>query len=144
MSNLYLNLPLMSWKVAARSTCATVLGDALKHFWLRAAKGEHRLGLLKQYARILVHGPQQYARVRRARRFTRPTAGGTCWACQRNTKKLVCHHIVQVQHGGRNVLKNLVWLCKGCHAEIHPWLAKRAKIVAPEFDAAPRLVRRSA
>jgi len=29
------------------------------------------------------------------------------------------HHIIQLQHGGRNIYKNIVHLCQTCHGKVH-------------------------
>lgn len=43
-----------------------------------------------------------------------------CFVCGKDAE---CrHHIIQLQHGGRNMHDNVVGLCNRCHAEIHPWL----------------------
>jgi hypothetical protein len=56
-----------------------------------------------------------------------------------NTKCFVClghahcrHHIIQLQHGGLNQKKNIVSLCSGCHAEIHPWLKSPTNPPTPQ------------
>jgi len=127
------------WVHRKNSTCETALGDALHVFWNRASRGEPRMRLLKEYAGIAVSRFAAYREVRKGK-YKRPGHGGTCWACQAETQRLVCHHIIQVQHGGRNTKKNLVWVCRVCHARIHPWL-KPAPPPKPEFDPTPRLVR---
>lgn len=43
-----------------------------------------------------------------------------CFAC--GNKAEVRHHIIWIKHGGLNSKRNLVSLCKPCHAYIHPWL----------------------
>jgi 5-methylcytosine-specific restriction endonuclease McrA len=136
---------LIYWKHRQGSRCVTPLGDALKHFRRRLNKGEPRIVLLRDYARIVVSAQTSYRARRFAKRFTRPAFGGTCWCCHQSSGDLVVHHIIQVQHGGRNTLKNLVWLCRRCHARVHPWLVRKPKVapVAPVFDATPRLVRRA-
>lgn len=45
-----------------------------------------------------------------------------CFVC--NAKATLRHHLIQLQHGGDNSRRNLISLCKSCHAEIHPWLGK--------------------
>jgi len=32
------------------------------------------------------------------------------------------HHIVQLQHGGKNIKRNQVNLCVDCHKLVHPWM----------------------
>jgi len=43
-----------------------------------------------------------------------------CFACGAPAK--VRHHIIWIKHGGLNSKKNLISLCKPCHAFIHSWL----------------------
>lgn len=43
-----------------------------------------------------------------------------CFACRGLGE--VRHHIIWLKHGGLNSKKNIVTLCRPCHAEIHPWL----------------------
>ncbi len=40
-----------------------------------------------------------------------------CFACGKRFDHR--HHIIQIQHGGRNRKRNLVLLCRGCHSEVH-------------------------
>jgi 5-methylcytosine-specific restriction endonuclease McrA len=49
---------------------------------------------------------------------------GNCFAC--GSRADCRHHIIQLQHGGRNKPENLVSLCDDCHAEIHPWLKEKS------------------
>src|SRR3990167_825004 len=44
-----------------------------------------------------------------------------CWVCMR-LASLVRHHVIQIQNGCGNWSINLVAICEGCHAEIHPWM----------------------
>lgn len=43
-----------------------------------------------------------------------------CFVCRSPAQSR--HHIILLKNGGRNVKKNIVGLCRPCHAEIHPWL----------------------
>lgn len=43
-----------------------------------------------------------------------------CFACKGAAE--VRHHIIWLKHGGRNHKRNVLALCRLCHAEIHPWL----------------------
>lgn len=43
-----------------------------------------------------------------------------CFAC--GVPATVRHHIIWIKNGGRNSRKNIIPLCRPCHAEIHPWL----------------------
>lgn len=43
-----------------------------------------------------------------------------CFCC--GARAQVRHHIIWIRNGGRNHKRNIVPLCRDCHAEIHPWL----------------------
>lgn len=45
-----------------------------------------------------------------------------CFAC--GAKAEVRHHIIWIKNGGLDSKKNLISLCRPCHAEVHPWLKK--------------------
>lgn len=52
-----------------------------------------------------------------------------CFACRSADRPLAWHHIIQIQHGGSNALRNRQALCEPCHAAIHPWLPAVARTV---------------
>lgn len=90
-----------------------------------------KLQLLREMAEIVIpYKKQQTLTERREKynevkdeRFRKTRIGSSCWVCR--GKPQVRHHIIQLQNGGINSRKNIVPLCHGCHAEIHPWLKKR-------------------
>jgi len=98
----------------------------LRKFWKRVRKGEipERLGLLQEYS-----GRKYRTQVNSA--VERENFAGQCvwvfkkpcFTCSGTVKHR--HHIVQLQHGGINVPRNIVGLCERCHAEIHDWLVPR-------------------
>jgi 5-methylcytosine-specific restriction endonuclease McrA len=45
-----------------------------------------------------------------------------CYCCPNIAD--VRHHVVQLQHGGRNKKNNIVPLCNPCHCKVHPHLQK--------------------
>jgi len=45
-----------------------------------------------------------------------------CFAC--GLPATARHHVIQLQNGGINSRKNVISLCDGCHAHIHPWLLR--------------------
>lgn len=51
-----------------------------------------------------------------------PIVAVCCYACGQRDVRLIRHHIVQIQHGGSNRLRNIIAICQHCHAQIHPWL----------------------
>ncbi len=78
-----------------------------------------RLALLIRWSNIVI-GPRRN-RNNYKRRLWAQTQAELCWCCW-NRRELVRHHIIQLQHGGRNLQCNIVSICKLCHAEIHPWM----------------------
>lgn len=94
--------------------------DALYEFRARIRAGESRLALLCEFAERKVWREQSY-RATRGGRMALHRASGRCFACQR-LNATHRHHVIQVQHGGRNTRSNLVRLCVRCHAEVHPWM----------------------
>jgi 5-methylcytosine-specific restriction endonuclease McrA len=46
-----------------------------------------------------------------------------CFICG-STKMLARHHMIQLQHGGTNINKNIITVCSDCHEGIHPWMRK--------------------
>ena len=97
----------------------------------RACKGMvDRLALLQEFAAVRL-GDDAYANIpaRRmrshyermlAKRHYRDVIKEPCFVCRGRAEAR--HHVVQIQHGGRNTRVNLVGICSGCHAEVHPWL----------------------
>lgn len=49
-----------------------------------------------------------------------------CFACKAEAE--VRHHIIWLRNGGRNNKRNVLALCRDCHAVIHPWL--NSKIIS--------------
>lgn len=91
---------------------------------MRAASVDGRLQYLKQWAAVKM---PPFRKVKRLRMVSRLV--GPCWAC-RSFEALVSHHVIQLQHGGNNDVRNIVLICEWCHAAIHPWL--RAPEPSPE------------
>ena len=46
-----------------------------------------------------------------------------CFACGESAA--IRHHIIALGHGGTNAKRNVVALCRKCHAVIHPWLQRK-------------------
>ena len=91
-----------------------------------AATKEKRIALLVQMSRkVFIQNEQRRKKLRS--RFDEKKnlyyrLYGFCGVC--NGRANVRHHIIQLQNGGGNHGLNLMRLCYGCHAEIHPWLKK--------------------
>jgi HNH endonuclease len=75
---------------------------------------------------------RQYARVskkklrRKRKKFDRRKRsilrirGSECFVC--GAPAQVRHHVIQLQNGGHNADLNVIPVCRGCHASIHPWM----------------------
>jgi hypothetical protein len=95
-----------------------------------------RLAFLLRWAGLHVAHKKDYEKRRRGpartkswKRFT----NAMCWVC--HVAKATCrHHIIQVQHGGGNDNRNIVPLCDGCHAEVHPWMDASAHPMVKEAE----------
>ncbi len=62
-----------------------------------------------------------FIRVRNERLNLSTRRNKSCFICCRN--KATCrHHLIQLQNGGINSKKNIIALCDGCHAAVHPWI----------------------
>lgn len=44
--------------------------------------------------------------------------------CRKKGVPLDVHHICEVEYGGANDPRNLISLCRDCHALLHPWIKK--------------------
>jgi hypothetical protein len=96
--------------------------------WKATSVGPERLGLLVEWAHVIITEMSARGLADRRRAFNaskdewRGDAGeGWCAACGQRGPR-VWHHIVQLQYGGTNSPKNLVRVCRPCHAVIHPHL----------------------
>lgn len=93
--------------------------EVMREFHERVQRGEPRLSLLVEFAKRKAWRLTSYRQMRPLslgmRRGVSP-----CFVCSRPGH--IRHHVIQVQHGGRNKGSNLVRLCKECHDQIHPWM----------------------
>ncbi len=117
-----LTIPLERWEITEPA--------ALDEFYRQAQVG--RLGALKRFAEIAIARPTDwdYAGIRAAAETmgrARSSWTDECYGCRRGSRRLVAHHVIQIQHGGSNYLRNRVDVCEDCHAAIHPWLPKPAQ-----------------
>lgn len=99
----------------------------LNVFWQKAKSADNKkkkLALLRVFAGLVlgddpyVAHNQWWARRHFDKHKHRISylAGG-CWVC-----KLLAecrHHVIQIQHGGRNTQTNIVNLCDSCHHKVH-------------------------
>jgi hypothetical protein len=84
-----------------------------------------KIAVLKRFAEIAIvrESGWDVAAVRAASHNHRLIAY-QCFGCGRSSRQVALnwHHVIQIQHGGSNVLRNYVALCSVCHAAVHPWL----------------------
>lgn len=97
---------------------------AQRLLWERKRIGGNRrkrLELLLRWSVVEVAHRQDYRKRRHSQKGKHRFIDASCWVCY--VAKAVCrHHIIQVQHGGGTDDRNVVPLCAGCHAEVHPWM----------------------
>ena len=118
--------------VAPTGPCETLPIDevtALNEFWRAAWRdGANRLELVRAFAEIAILRPPDwdYAAIRSQAEDKRRSlsAAAGCFVCRGASSQW--HHVVQIQFGGSNSVRNFVPLCVTCHGAIHPWLSKPA------------------
>lgn len=101
--------------------------QAVNEFWFQSRKeGADKLALLRAFAEIAIirsidWNPDKI----RAEFKTLWVKDVGCFACGKDATNW--HHIIQIQHGGSNYVRNRVPLCDPCHGSVHPWLKKRGR-----------------
>lgn len=90
-------------------------------------KKKLKLNQLKRLAEVEIEYKRSRSREERREQFDKIkrqrhslNSHKLCFACL--GKASVRHHIISLKNGGINCKRNVVSLCMGCHAEIHPWL----------------------
>lgn len=115
-----LAIPLERWEISEPA--------ALDEFY-RQAEAD-RLSALRRFAEIAIARPEGWdVAAIRAAAAADPSVvsrAKTCFACRRD-RPLVSHHVIQIQHGGSNYLRNRVDICDECHAAIHPWVTVQTR-----------------
>lgn len=95
---------------------------ALDQFYAEAATGG-RMGALQRFAEFAIaREPEWDVAAVRASCAVLTLTARACGSCGARGRPLVWHHIIQIQHGGSNLLRNRVPLCDPCHMAVHPWL----------------------
>lgn len=108
--------------------------DALREFVRQTACHGKRLDVLRWYADVVLACacPTLQAVMRQSANQSR----ALFWV-RRPTKRCFCgcgrqavhaHHVIQLQNGGADILKNKVPVCEECHADIHPWMPAQETI----------------
>jgi hypothetical protein len=106
-----------------RETLPITERAAVDEFWHATQDGAaDRVALLRAFAEIAILRPSDWDQEAiRAHAHEHRLSADYCFACLR-AGTLSWHHIIQIQHGGSNYLRNRVALCRACHQAIHPWL----------------------
>ena len=99
---------------------------ALDRFYLEAQVD--RMGALRRFAELAIFRDGDWdPAVIRATSKQHNLRAQHCFGCAADNRPLNWHHVIQIQHGGSNLLRNRVALCDPCHADVHPWLPKVAR-----------------
>lgn len=106
------------------------------------AEGVDRLLVLRTYAEIAIERDADWnpADVRAQWDATRHAVSArlcaqNCFGCLSGDRALSWHHIIQIQHGGTNTVRNLTSLCDHCHRVIHPWMPAEVRRPSHGFTA---------
>jgi hypothetical protein len=99
----------------------------LKYFWM--ARADDPLNLLLAFTRIIVQRAPSWDvdavraahGVNRGQPSTIRVTYDRCGACGASVQ-LYAHHVIEIQNGGSNNIRNQVPLCFECHQYLHPWL----------------------
>lgn len=114
-------------------------------FWCRISdRPDGRLQLLQKMAELVVPRAadwDQSAIREQAHQCVVKHKESACFVCSRDGLKLYLHHVIQVQHGGSNSLRNHVLICLRCHSRIHPWLPEERPGEEREFVSIADLAR---
>jgi len=125
----------------------------LGSFWDHVRGGTPRLPLLLAFTRITITRAPNWNE--EAVRTTHGTHHGLpdtievtkrrCFACDA-TAVLYAHHVIEIQNGGSNNVRNQVPLCFECHQFLHPWLTDDDRIEPPRrsgFESVGEIMRRT-
>ena len=101
--------------------------SALNYFWLMIREGATPITMLTWLSQVVLTRPVDWdkAVIRQIheRGSGRSCVGrDQCFGCCNTTARLYLHHVIEIQNGGSNAMRNLVPLCFACHKTLHPWL----------------------
>lgn len=106
----------------------------LTAFWNDVNAVSDRLEVLRVYAYVGVERPPGWdvaaVRAEAERLAALAHEDAPCFACRSLDRRLVWHHVIQLQNGGSNNRRNRVSICEACHADVHPWLPKVHRLSA--------------
>jgi len=119
----------------------------LAYFWIMVSEHAPRLELLEAFGKVRLERPPtwNYSAVRAEHeawvshnvRRDHPN----CFACGAE-RPLFWHHVIEVQNGGSNHLRNRVSICFPCHKRLHPWLQEPADRRAQGFESLREIMAR--
>jgi hypothetical protein len=116
--------PLSPAPTEPREVLALTEEAVLAEFWRGAADVGKRLSLLQTFAELAILRPAEWdvAAIRAQASHHALTAPDGCFVCFDRVRSFQWHHVIQIQFGGSNYLRNRVPLCDVCHGRVHPWL----------------------
>lgn len=119
------SVPSSAKPAGPRETLAISEEDALVEFWRASGDLEaDRLSLLKAFSELAIVRPEGWdTKAIRANSVDPRLRADGCFSCRRDARSYHWHHVIQIQHGGSNYVRNRVPLCSACHASVHPWLS---------------------
>lgn len=99
---------------------------ALQVFWnsVCPVDAAERVAVLRTFAEVAIERPAGWdpKAIRAEADQQQHRRGAVCLACRHADRPIDWHHVIQIQHGGSNTVRNRVPLCEICHARVHPWL----------------------
>lgn len=115
----------------------------LAYFWSLVRQDVDRSTLLMQLTHVVIGRPPDWNKkaIRMAHEQRRHSSrlkvdSHQCFACRDVSHRHYFHHIVEVQNGGSNDVRNLVPLCFRCHQVLHPWLTVEPEpVVVSDFES---------
>ena len=91
-----------------------------------AMTSTEKVALLREIAQITYYKAKPNTISNHRRKFEKVkwkvNIVGKCAVCRAQAD--VRHHLIQIKNGGQNKPFNIMLLCNGCHAEVHPWLKR--------------------
>ncbi len=126
----------------ARETLAISESAALDEFWAEAGRpdAEARLLVLRAFAEIAIAREDGWnTEAIRAASSNHGLSADRCFACYSADRSLQWHHVIQIQYGGSNALRNRVSLCSVCHSAVHPWLPEVQRSRGRDWSSVPEI-----
>lgn len=107
-----------------RDTLSMSEAEILNVFWRSANEpGANKLQLLRAFTEIAIVRPADWNISEiRAEAHKHMLSASECFVCRGEYSDW--HHVIQIQFGGSNYVRNRVPLCGKCHSDVHPWLPR--------------------